>query len=62
MKCSGSCGKTFKEEEVVYQVRAGKVEEVKDTFRGTSEDEFVPDSDVGYYCSECLAKGGMKWQ
>lgn len=57
MKCSGNCGKDLEEEEVVYQVRAGRLEEVVDAHHSKSKDEFVADSDVGYYCSECLAKG-----
>lgn len=58
MKCSGNCGKNLEEEEgVVYQVRAGHLEEVVHAHHLTKEEEFIPDSDVGYYCSECLAKG-----
>lgn len=57
MKCSGNCGKNLEEEEIVYQVRAGHLEEVVEALHGSTEDEFAVDSDVGYYCSECLAKG-----
>ena len=32
----------------VYQVRIGEVDE---------ENNFIPDEDSGYYCSDCLAKG-----
>lgn len=59
MKCSGNCGKNLEEEETVYQVRAGRLEEVVDTFHETTEEEFVADSDVGYYCSECLGNMGV---
>ncbi|GAI78522.1 unnamed protein product [marine sediment metagenome] len=57
MKCSGNCGKNLEEEEVVYQVRRGRFEEMAKEHRLTQEEEFIPDEDVGYYCSECLAKG-----
>lgn len=57
MKCSGNCGKDLENEECVYQVRTGRIGEVECAHHGESEEEFIADSDVGYYCSECLAKG-----
>lgn len=58
MKCSGNCGKDLEEgKEVVYQVRAGHIEKVVYALSKTKEDEFIPDTDIGYYCSECLVKG-----
>jgi len=57
MKCSGNCGKNLKDEKVVYEVRVGHIEEVAKAYRVTKEEQFIPDEDVGYYCSECLAKG-----
>ena len=58
MKCSGKCGKNLEEEKgVVYQVRAGHLEKGPKAHQVTIEEEFIPDEDVGYYCSECLAKG-----
>ena len=60
MKCSGNCGKDLEDEETVYQVRAGHLEKGPKAHRITIEEEFFPDTDVGYYCSGCLAKGGCK--
>lgn len=57
MKCSGSCGKDLEEEQTVYQIRAGHIEKVAKEHRVVMEEEFIPDQDVGYYCSECLVKG-----
>jgi len=48
MKCD-KCGKPIgAEEEAAYQVRAGHADD---------DDDFVPDEDVGYYCTDCLARG-----
>lgn len=61
MKCSGNCGKDLENEEHVYQVRAGHLDSTVGDAPGVIspplEEEFIPESDVGYYCSECLAKG-----
>ena len=49
MECK--CGKVIgTEEEPAYQVRVGHTNE---------EDEFEPDEDVGYYCSNCLYEIGV---
>jgi len=54
MKCS-KCGHEIgdlgelPEYRQVFQVRVGSLEEDKVTF--------LPDEDVGYYCSACLAAG-----
>lgn len=57
MQCSGNCGKDLEKEGIIYQVRAGNIQEVVSTHSSETEGEFIPTEDIGYYCSECLAKG-----
>ena len=57
MQCS-KCGKNLEERETVFQVRMGHLEKEKVVVaHQESEDEFIADSDVGYYCSGCLSEG-----
>jgi len=59
MNCD-NCGKEIgfvseTDHEPAYQVRVGyfSPEHLADQVYG----EFIPDEDIGYYCSECLSKG-----
>ena len=48
-----TCGKPIGDEEnPIFQVRIGYSDENID-----EEEVFVPEEDMGYYCSVCLQKG-----